>query len=367
MDTVFIMRHGEKEYDNGRGKGNMPIFDPPLTRDAMTKIYENIKPITNYKIRRIITSPLKRCRQTAICVKSLTNAEIMIDLAISEYLGNWIERRHKYDSNRWFDQTMPIKGEAVDDLFEPTFEHFGERIDKLVEMIKKGAYNNCCLVTHSVVIEGIYARMFGNDKRENKKFEEARIYKLTKTENGYIFQPLMNQTQIQSVAELTEKLESINLSNPKMFPPLPTSSVSNITNVMGNNDKYVPPQRRNSDSKKKTSVINITQSNYCIIMSKYDPDMYEELSSDKNILLLNNKAIPTEIRDTIQKGVELAFKDPQEDTIIFAFIAKTFENCFNKLFELNQNYPDIISFDGHLDNISSIIVDSVRFISLHFT
>lgn len=95
MPVIYIyLRHGPKEYKNGRATRGRPQHDPPITRSSISFCQEvGTFLIKNYGIPKIvIVSPYLRTRQTG---KLLTNSlpyyiknRFYTDNNIAEYLGN---------------------------------------------------------------------------------------------------------------------------------------------------------------------------------------------------------------------------------------------------------------------------------------
>lgn len=95
MPVIYIyLRHGPKEYKNGRATRGRPQHDPPIMRTSISFCQEmGTLLIKNYGIPKIvIVSPYLRTRQTG---KLLTNSLpyyikncFYTDNNIAEYLGN---------------------------------------------------------------------------------------------------------------------------------------------------------------------------------------------------------------------------------------------------------------------------------------
>lgn len=92
MVRIIFIRHGEKEFSNGKGKEESYQHDPPIINPS--KILEKgeyLKTIFG-KPTYCITSPYLRCRETLFLLLHLNLSKIeyniYVDNNISEYLGN---------------------------------------------------------------------------------------------------------------------------------------------------------------------------------------------------------------------------------------------------------------------------------------
>ena len=67
---VYLIRHGQSEFNaafNDSGKDPM-IFDAPLTEKGRRQAKEARALVTDLDIKQVITSPLTRAIQTALCI-----------------------------------------------------------------------------------------------------------------------------------------------------------------------------------------------------------------------------------------------------------------------------------------------------------
>lgn len=174
MDQTFrfyLMRHGVKAYENGRGDFGSPAFDPPLANHFGIK--EAAEALRGKNVIQIVSSPFLRCRETAEIVATELRLfrPINITFEFREYLGNWVkrDRRQKFNGNYFetktkekFDAIMKKSdifrsyGTTSIKIFENDFNSFKERIRRLAEVIKtRTRYRGECIITHNVVIENL--------------------------------------------------------------------------------------------------------------------------------------------------------------------------------------------------------------------
>lgn len=167
---VIFVRHGVKEYENGRVlRIGAPVFDPPLIN--YDYLDDTVEILRKFRIMKIYSSPLLRCRQTAeyIATKLKLFRPILYLVRIREYLGNWITRKNGFPENLHFDpETVRIfdlflrqcqMREGIP-IFENNFKAFEDRrIRPFCDELIRGNYNGTCLITHSVVIETICKKL----------------------------------------------------------------------------------------------------------------------------------------------------------------------------------------------------------------
>lgn len=92
MGRIYI-RHAEKTYPNGAvPPGTCFKFDPPLTAKGRQDTIELGKKLLELygPPKYIVTSPYRRCRETADILRSLVTGSLPLyaDARLSEYLGN---------------------------------------------------------------------------------------------------------------------------------------------------------------------------------------------------------------------------------------------------------------------------------------
>lgn len=156
MNKKLYIRHADKLYANEKG---FPLHDPPI-KDCVDQIESSARTLLYfYGVPSVIcTSPFERARQTAEIIKRLIwkeygiEVEIVIDILISEYLGN---RRQDVEVKKETDQyNFPI---------EDNINQFIERVQNhLIESSTRFEYS--WNITHGIVIN-----MISKIKRTRKK------------------------------------------------------------------------------------------------------------------------------------------------------------------------------------------------------
>jgi len=164
-NTYIWIRHGEKQYDNGKGKTGNYQHDSPLKEDINETIYKKVEILHRlYGFpSRIICSPFLRTRQTKdIMLTKLNeidkvaseNIKVQYDTYISEFLGF----------------QKPV-GE-VGDIDPDTASHFkskvllGESLKNLnyrvryhltdLNLLFPSDYKVTWIITHGIILSNIY-------------------------------------------------------------------------------------------------------------------------------------------------------------------------------------------------------------------
>lgn len=75
--NIHIIRHGEKVIAEG-------VSDAPLTDKGILQAKEVGERLKDLKISQIYASPMRRARQTAVNISSITNSEIIYDARLTE-------------------------------------------------------------------------------------------------------------------------------------------------------------------------------------------------------------------------------------------------------------------------------------------
>ena len=154
--SITWIRHGEKEYRNGKAPPGCCGYDPPL-KDCVYNHFESLCVAIKEKYgvpKKIITSPFLRTRQTAFSIAeqffTMTNLRIpvYIDTDITEFLG-W--RSPPGDQAEVDSGTKsfikPVLGvEKIHDV--------KRRVKKHIESI--GQETDVLVVTHGIIIQFIH-------------------------------------------------------------------------------------------------------------------------------------------------------------------------------------------------------------------
>lgn len=171
MSAVLIARHGETDWNvNGRYQGRLESELSPLGRaqaDALSRA------AADYDVGRIVSSPLKRCIDTAKAVGNRLSIPLEVDARLIEIAhGTWEGRYRdeiaandpqRYDAWRRAPQAVSFQnGESVRDVLA----RWSDFVRDLQSCI------NTLLVTHDAVVR---VAMLERTERPLAEFWQPRV------------------------------------------------------------------------------------------------------------------------------------------------------------------------------------------------
>ena len=169
MNNLFL-RHGEVlnpknlHYSNlpGFGLSKLGIHQAKKAGDLINK---------NFQIKKILTSPLLRARQTAEIVNSFTNVEIEISNNLIEWSGpiNWTGRTLKEIQTTAEFMVYKNSPESLMSTNESFMDLF-QRIAVLQMEIR-----NCLFVSHQDTIRSYFFYQLSENKFNNQKPDHCEI------------------------------------------------------------------------------------------------------------------------------------------------------------------------------------------------
>jgi probable phosphoglycerate mutase len=148
---VYIARHGETTWNAvGRYQGRLETPLSPLGQAQAQALATALEPRA---IRRIISSPLSRCVQTAVPLSvqigvPVETDPLLLEIAHGEWEGRYrdeIARSEPELYRTWREQPQLVKfegGESLADVFE-RWKRFAERFDPR---------ENTLILTHDIVV-----------------------------------------------------------------------------------------------------------------------------------------------------------------------------------------------------------------------
>lgn len=183
--TIIFIRHGKKQFSNGKGPKNSYQHDSPISEDEISLKEINDKSqelISKYsKPNYCITSPYFRCRQTLTLLLNKIRSSIFIDPLLSEFLGNqkpYIKNGYKNYVPLVAPETLkynppeikePFKNmyfrseECLNKIFEATSirKNVMRKFNDFYEYVSLEAENKqenivVWVVTHGIIISSIY-------------------------------------------------------------------------------------------------------------------------------------------------------------------------------------------------------------------
>ena len=153
MSRLVYLRHAEKEYNNGDAE--LWKHDPGITSSGV----EKTKMVTKHLLEswgppdKIISSPYRRTRETAIIMNSVLEepVEIKIDTGLSEYLGN--HRGVPMDVTPETKVWQPPHPESFTDMKKRVKAHF-RKVSNYTKN-NKGEIKTIWFVTHGLILKQI--------------------------------------------------------------------------------------------------------------------------------------------------------------------------------------------------------------------
>tara|TARA_R110001632_G_scaffold68930_3_gene161631 strand:+ start:1145 stop:1672 length:528 start_codon:yes stop_codon:yes gene_type:complete len=165
MSLLFI-RHGDKEYANGKNPPNKPAHDPDLL-DNQKELIEKltIDLVSKYgKPDKLIVSPFNRTRQTAKIMQSTILEKynkfciLYYDKEVGEFLGFQKPKNKRADvSDLTAMHNKPLLG--VENL-----QDCRERIINFYRDVEKN--KNIWIITHGILISFLHTHLY----EERRKF-----------------------------------------------------------------------------------------------------------------------------------------------------------------------------------------------------
>lgn len=163
MVHLVLIRHGQTEWNAiGRWQGQA---DPPLNETGRTQAHETALELRGQGIDALISSDLRRARQTAEIIGETLGLEVELEPRLREVnLGKWqglysdeIRARWPEEMRLWLERplaTRPPDGESIHEL--------ADRVLAAVnELAARCADQRVGLVTHELPIAIIVTRVDG--------------------------------------------------------------------------------------------------------------------------------------------------------------------------------------------------------------
>ena len=166
MSIVFI-RHGEKEYANGKNPPGKPAHDPSLLKSEEQKIEAlTVDLISKYGIpNKLIVSPFERTRQTA---EIINNTIVKIydkfcltyyDKEVSEFLGFQRPKNKPADVTKHTSLYIkPIIGAEQLQSCKNRIINFYKKLNKK---------ENTWIITHGILISFLHQHIYEKKKTFN--------------------------------------------------------------------------------------------------------------------------------------------------------------------------------------------------------
>ncbi|PIP87107.1 hypothetical protein COW81_02005 [Candidatus Campbellbacteria bacterium CG22_combo_CG10-13_8_21_14_all_36_13] len=167
---VYLIRHAESLVVPGMSdfeKYNVGISDLGKLQAKATA-----KKIRGFNIKRLVSSPILRAKETAEFIKFYTNLPIETDDRLREFFPDpnqkdtGEQKRIKYYSYS-NPQNVTVGGESFDGAIK--------RLEEILDELGSKNSGNLCLVTHRVIVEGFLYKNFGIKSSEHEWLRPASI------------------------------------------------------------------------------------------------------------------------------------------------------------------------------------------------
>ena len=161
---IYITRHGETEWNvEGRCAGRT---DVELNETGLKQAQEIKEKLSNIKIDRVISSPLKRAYQTA---KIISDKDIIIDDRIIERCNGELEGKLRSEAPKDIDFNDPNVGYGIESIID-----FRNRIENFCKELEiKYKNQNVLVVTHAGV--SIYIRCYFEGEPKDNNYSNYRL------------------------------------------------------------------------------------------------------------------------------------------------------------------------------------------------
>ena len=156
--TIFLwIRHGEKEYKNGKNPLGIYQHDPGIIEteyDVVRK--KGLSYIKKYGIPDLIyVSPFKRTRITSnLLTQSLIDPKIIIEPELGEFLGNQ-KKRIIDDVESFIPDVETETLENLETFLEESYSDFKNRCIVTASKIHSKKEKVIWIITHSLIIKTI--------------------------------------------------------------------------------------------------------------------------------------------------------------------------------------------------------------------
>lgn len=153
---IYITRHGKTLWnEQGIIQGNL---DSPLTDEGIQRAKQLSKRILQFDIQAIITSDLKRAKDTSIYIKNKSDVPIFYFKELREMsFGNWDGMKISDIKSQYYEDFIKLETDPLnfDNKSGETFSNLMTRVKKVIEIIKSLNYENILIVTHGMTIKAL--------------------------------------------------------------------------------------------------------------------------------------------------------------------------------------------------------------------
>lgn len=148
---ILVVRHGQTDWNvERRVQGRT---DVPLNQEGIKQAYVAKEKLKEEKIDLMVSSPLKRAKQTAEIINLERNAPIRLDKRLIEISYGKMEGKFSSEFNSRTEFGNMVEGKIYEGA--EVSEDFRKRVFTFLEELKKLQVNTVLLVTHKEVCKAI--------------------------------------------------------------------------------------------------------------------------------------------------------------------------------------------------------------------
>ena len=202
---LFLVRHGQTSWNaGGRAQGHS---DVELDDTGLQQSERLAQRLSTLGIRRIFSSDLKRCTQTAQALSRLTGQALELREDLRERTFGVLEGAHFTELRAWFSgesraqglsefEVRPDGGESVKDVWK--------RLGKFERLLERSV-ENTVVFTHGGTCSIILAKLIraNLDTTKSLRFENASLTELIRRPDG--FWQLLSYNNTTHLEGLNEK------------------------------------------------------------------------------------------------------------------------------------------------------------------
>lgn len=172
--NLFLVRHGEVDYN--RQKIIVGSTDQPLNDLGRRQSEETAEKVGNLYIDILVSSDLKRAKETAEIIGKKIGIPVIVDPVFRERNYGGIEGKKKEDLKKMYSEYISEKGKLIlENEFpeaEPVNDFYNRVIKGIDNLLKRYPDKNILLVTHAGIFRVLYAY------KHNIPYNKAReVYK----------------------------------------------------------------------------------------------------------------------------------------------------------------------------------------------
>ena len=167
---LYITRHGKTTWnEEGRLQGFM---NSALTPDGVKKAIELSYRIKNFDITAIVTSDLKRAKDTSYYVRAGNEFPIFYfselrEMSFGDWEGMTIEQVKEKDKEMFeMFEKDPLN---YDNKTGETFKQLIDRVQIALDKIKKLNYENTLIITHGITVKALQTILENRDLKDISK------------------------------------------------------------------------------------------------------------------------------------------------------------------------------------------------------